>query len=550
MAKKCVVKGCRSGKIGKCSLFRFPESSTDLLTNKLNTERRKRWLVALRIRSDPKWNYVCGRHFVSGKPARLNELNDVDWVPTKELPNVSLKFDPDSDDFSSYDKVEGQDEEDTMKASDEAVQGSESDVLMYDAPEPRPEQIKENTLNVPTEEFSITESNTTAIQHVSSDDLPSNNPSETETRGSKQNNDSDYQQFDDHTNVATYSMALSTEKKDVGIQAGGVCWSKEIFQKYYSEVLRLQARNYELESKLLATRRGLNFINNDQSCKYFTGVAKFSVLFKLYKYLESSLDEPYCEFSKDQMFLMTLTKLRLNSQLTSLAHDYNVSVTTISKYFHRTLYIIYECCKWAIKPTQKSVVLRHTPDKFVKQFGSRRVYIIDCFEVMCQTPSDLKAACSHYSNYKKHETVKFLIAMNPDGTVAFISSGFAGRCSDKEIFRQSKFIDLVDEGDVVLADKGFDIADVIASKKAILNIPNFLRKKKQFSLNELNDDKQITTHRIHVERIIGNIREKYSILSGTISVNTLARFQNGLTVIDLIVKVACILVSLNKPIIH
>lgn len=305
-----------------------------------------------------------------------------------------------------------------------------------------------------------------------------------------------------------------------------------------------------MENKLAIGRRGLKFVEDDKTCNYYTGITSFSVLSKLYTYLEPSLDQPFCNLSKDQLFVMTLTKLRLNPPLSSLAYDYNVSVTTVSNYFHRTLYIIYECCKWAIEPTTKAILVKHTPDKFVIQFGSRRVYIIDCFEIFCQTPSKLKAASGHYSNYKKHETIKFLIAIHPDSTIAFISAGFAGRCSDREIFRQSNLIDLIEEDDVVLADKGFDIADLVTSKKSSLNIPNFLRKKKQFSLQELSEDKQITTHRIHVERVIGYLREKYSILSSTIPVNTLARFQNGLTIIDLIVKVASILVSLNKSIIH
>ena len=45
--------------------------------------------------------------------------------------------------------------------------------------------------------------------------------------------------------------------------------------------------------------------------------------------------------------------------------------------------------------------------------------IIDCFEIRCETQSDPLAHQQLYSNYKKHCTVKFLIACNPLGAVCF-----------------------------------------------------------------------------------------------------------------------------------
>lgn len=86
-------------------------------------------------------------------------------------------------------------------------------------------------------------------------------------------------------------------------------------------------------------------------------------------------------------------------------------------------------------------------------------------------------------------------------------------------------------------------------RKAILNIPTFLRSKKQFTPSELMADKQITALRIHIERIIGLLRTKYKILHKVLIVKTLARFQNEFNIVDLIVKVACILCNLNKSII-
>lgn len=295
-------------------------------------------------------------------------------------------------------------------------------------------------------------------------------------------------------------------------------------------------------------KRGILFLVNDAKCNYYTGIHNRAVMQKLYEYLEPYLDDPYCHLTTDQMFVMTLTKLRLNTPLASLAYDYNVCDNTISKYFHRTLYVIYQCCQWAIETTPAGNLKQHTPPVFHQLYGEKRVFIVDCFEVRCETPGNLKAAASHYSNYKKCETVKFLIAAHPDGTICFVSAGFAGRCSDREVVNQSGFLNCLLENDVVLADKGFNIGELVQERKAILNIPTFLRNKKQFSPKELITDKQVTSLRIHIERIIGLVREKYKILHEVLMVKTLARFQNGLNIVDLIVKVACILCNINKPI--
>ena len=63
-------------------------------------------------------------------------------------------------------------------------------------------------------------------------------------------------------------------------------------------------------------------------------------------------------------------------------------------------------------------------------------------------------------------------------------------------------IDLLEPGDVVMADKGFDIQHLLAPKKAILNIPPFMGGKEQLTLQEEADTRRIASVRIHVERAI------------------------------------------------
>ncbi|CAH3172784.1 unnamed protein product [Porites lobata] len=114
-----------------------------------------------------------------------------------------------------------------------------------------------------------------------------------------------------------------------------------------------------------------------------------------------------------------------------------------------------------------------------------------------------------YSAYKSHTTLKCLVGIAPHGAVTFISSLYQGSISDKEITRRSGILSLIQEGDEVMADKGFLIQDLLEPKKATLTIPPFLSKTRsmQFTSKEVTETQQIARLRIHVERAIRRIKE-------------------------------------------
>ena len=67
--------------------------------------------------------------------------------------------------------------------------------------------------------------------------------------------------------------------------------------------------------------------------------------------------------------------------------------------------------------------------------------------------------------------------------------------SDREIFKQSGFNELLDPGDVLLADRGFNIEDLTLLKGAKLKMPPFLRGRKKFTYQELVESRLITRAR-------------------------------------------------------
>lgn len=146
------------------------------------------------------------------------------------------------------------------------------------------------------------------------------------------------------------------------------------------------------------------------------------------------------------------------------------------------------------------------PECFRSTYPKTRV-ILDCTEIRIQTPSSKVLNSEVYSNYKSNPTLKSLIGISPCGMLTFVSALFLGCISDKEITSKSGILALLEEGDQVMADKGFIIDDLLQTRKASLVIPPFLGPKGKFSKEEVSKKHEIARLRIHVERAIRRVKE-------------------------------------------
>lgn len=86
--------------------------------------------------------------------------------------------------------------------------------------------------------------------------------------------------------------------------------------------------------------------------------------------------------------------------------------------------------------------------------------------------------------------------------------------------------------------------------RASLVIPSFTKGKPQLSQKEVEQSKQISEVRIHVERIIGALKKRYQILSGTLSVAMIKhKNDKGVSNIDKLLVVCSALTNLGESII-
>ena len=94
-----------------------------------------------------------------------------------------------------------------------------------------------------------------------------------------------------------------------------------------------------------------------------------------------------------------------------------------------------------------------------------------------------------------------------------------GRVSDKHFTVNGGFLSKLLQGDIVLADRGFDIDEDVARMQATLQIPAFTRGCVQLSPQDLEKTRQLANVRIHIERVIGAMRQRYSILMSCIPID-------------------------------
>ena len=104
-------------------------------------------------------------------------------------------------------------------------------------------------------------------------------------------------------------------------------------------------------------------------------------------------------------------------------------------------------------------------------------------------------------------------------------------------------------GDTVLADRGFDISDSVGLYCSTLKIPAFTKGKSQLSGIKVEQTRNMANVRIHVERVIGNIRKKFSLLSATQPIDFVTSPDESKTLLDKIVYVCCALVNMCNSVI-
>uniref|UniRef100_A0AAZ1XJZ3 THAP-type domain-containing protein n=1 Tax=Oreochromis aureus TaxID=47969 RepID=A0AAZ1XJZ3_OREAU len=309
-----------------------------------------------------------------------------------------------------------------------------------------------------------------------------------------------------------------------------------------AEINRLLEENGKLKSQLDKTEVNENFLQGDtEKVKYYTGLTCFAIFMSVLDNVKAFLPASK-KLSHFQMLLLTLMRLRLDLPVQHLSYLFNVSHKTLSSVFADTIDVLYARLGILVHWPERHCLQATMPPQFMETFGNRVAIIVDCFEIRTERPCNLKARAQTCSHYKGTHTMKYLIGITPQGAISFISKGWGGRASDKHITEQCGILNKLLPGDVVLDDRGFDIRDAVGMMCAEVKIPAFTRGFCQLDAKDIENTRAIAHLRIHVERVIGSLRNKFKMLHTTMPIRSLLPCEGeDVTFLDKIVRVCCVL---------
>ncbi|KAM4574074.1 uncharacterized protein V3H82_008823 [Fundulus diaphanus] len=216
----------------------------------------------------------------------------------------------------------------------------------------------------------------------------------------------------------------------------------------------------------------------------------------------------------DELFL-TLTRLSSGLLHKDLAYRFGICVRSVSEIVIAWIQFMYLEFSALKKPmfASREIVARNLPSCFEKLEGIR--IIIDFAKFFVEQASNSEHQGNHYSSKKMLEAYKVLIGVSPTGDVMFVSDAYAESASDVEIVKQSGFLDHLEAGDLVFADRGLAISEVLAEKGVHLNIPLCLKGRRTLTPEEEIYSKQTSTARTNVKNCIRGIN-KFRLLSKVI----------------------------------
>ena len=325
--------------------------------------------------------------------------------------------------------------------------------------------------------------------------------------------------------------------------------NKDELSKTASLEAELLARNTELhklrEQNAQLQEKNRNFCFNeikgaDNLVRFYTGLPSAGVFIWVTDLVVGKVPSCHSSLTSCDHVLVIFMRLRLGLLYKDLAHRFGVPESTMSKVYRTWLPVLSSHLRQLIIWPDRATLRQNLPQSFCRKFRDC-VCIIDCSEIFIERPKNLTARAQTWSNYKHNNTCKYLIGISPAGAVMFLSEGWGGRVSDKQITSESGFLDKITNGDCILADRGFLIQDELTKKGAILKIPKFTKGKKQLPGKDVDESRQLAHVRIHVERVIGRLKD-YRILQTIIPISQVDLIDDMMTII-------CGAINLNKSVV-
>ena len=300
MPNNCIVCGCSKAKDHSISLYRIPKCA----------DTQKKWLDELKLNIDDitSDSRVCSRHFRDGNP--------------KTIPSIHIGIK-----FSECPSLETPRGKRRLSRESEQHSASKRPCIHTSSPDGNVTPISPSSIS-PTPEPQLFPSSPTSSLTFSGSEFDSSSISVVTTSGSSMptQSQSDVQ--------VTVNIALA------------------------SQVEILKSENQQLKLQLNSTKpapfRLESISHNDSLMSLYTGLPSYDVLLSFYKFLGPAVKslqywgtKPKIQARRrmkldplNQLF-MTLMKLKLDVNVRDIAFRFNISTSTVSRYFITWVCFLY-----------------------------------------------------------------------------------------------------------------------------------------------------------------------------------------------------------------
>ena len=517
LGRQCAAYGCYNtfyktdGSPSGLHFFRFPQKNPEKL----------RWCNLIK-RADGRDDFnvtlstfLCEEHFTDADISRYPNQ----WrLKSGAVPSLNL--------FSSVDRLPRVSRkapaERTFSSSASATAIFDDDVSPLDS------NVMESSLQFSTDDSPSTSVSTqTEFSFISS---PIYIPSSYDQNKQCDHEYSSYTSYEnDLFNICNQHDHLSTKTKELSLQV----------DKLSKQIGDLEQQMSQLKSSLFSIDK---LEKDDAAVRFYTGFQNFSSLHALFEYFQPKLDRihywrgptsskvsdlsyqqssqsqkpgPKRSLSQLEEFIFVLMRLKVGLFMNDLSDRFGISTGHASKIFTSWINFLFHELPLLFPFPSQERIRKDMPQQF-KDYPSTRI-IIDCTEIFTEIPSSLKSQSQTWSQYKHHNTWKALVGISPTGCITFVSKLWSGRVSDKEITQKCGVLQLLEDGDNIMADRGFDISNILPPGVS-LNIPPFKGTRIQLTAEETEETARIAAVRIHVERAIGRVKN-FHILDGVISLS-------------------------------
>ncbi|XP_033635558.1 uncharacterized protein LOC117296645 [Asterias rubens] len=459
MPSSCCVVGCTNrAHRGESPLgfFRVPRKPP----------RRGLWLS--KINRKPDWNpkvgtRICGAHFVSGRPSPWED--NPDYVPTIFPKRRAAAFSM------------------TLRQEQSLAKIKKS----------RPVTAAEGCSKVTTSAAEILFTFASRFENQATDQrMKTPEPVKAKTAHSipKEENEILYDEIQSFLNDVQ-------QPEDPGVQ-------------------QPQASDSGLKDKTDQSNFRFDSLKSDpEMLEFFTGVYTAAIFMWMLDNMREKVTYIDTQLGMEDHLLIVLMKLKLGLLNKDLANRFGVSSGIVTKIVTQWIPHLATVMKELIVWPDVVTVRQHIPSAYWKDFPTARC-IIDFPEILIDRPSDLSTRQQTWSTCRTNNTIKYFIAMTPSGAVSFLSSGYGGSMSEKDIATKSCFFNLVQCGDEILAERNFPIRCELAIRGATLKIPLYSTTgKTKLSEGLVEQSRKLCQARVHVEKLLGKLKS-FQILQKSI----------------------------------